>query len=177
MNELIMGAISSLGGSLLGGVAAYFSKKEEGKQLIREKELEIQAMRYNHAHEAQMASLGNIAKLEQLAAEQKSTIIAGEYEGLMASIEADKATYSIGTNSKLMLWVDFIRGTMRPLLTGALMVYLGLAVVYITLTYKVELDKQQVYDLLYMIIICLVTGANVALTWWFGSRNPSKVGG
>lgn len=177
MNELIMGTISTLGGSLLGGIAAYFSKKEEGRQLIREKELELVAMKQAQEHEANMASIGHTAKLEQMESEQKSTIIKGEYEGLLASIEADKATYSIGTTSKWLIAVDVIRGTMRPLLTGALMVYLGLAVVYITLTYKVELDKSQVYDLLYMIIICLVTGANVALTWWFGSRNPSKVGG
>lgn len=177
MNELIMGTISTLGGSLLGGIAAYFSKKEEGKQLVRERQLELMAMDKTHAHEQAMATIGNTAKLEQAESEQKSTIIKGEYEGLIASIEADKASYSVGTENKWLIFVDVIRGTMRPLLTGALMVYLGLAVVYITYTYKVELDKSQVYDLLYMIIICLVTGANVALTWWFGSRNPSKVGG
>lgn len=176
MNEIIL-AVTSLGGSLLGGIAAYFSKKEEGRQLLREKSLELQALEKNHLHEQTMAQIGNTAKLEQAEGERKSTIIKGEYEGMLASIEADKATYSIGTDNKWLIFVDVVRGTMRPLLTGALMVYLGLAIVYITLTYKVELDKTQVYDLLYMIIICLVTGANVALTWWFGSRNPSKVGG
>lgn len=177
MSELIISLLSTLGGSALGGVAAYFNKKQEAQQKLKEREFDLLELEKNHAFELSMAQLGNTAKLEQMESDQKSAIITGEYQGLIASIEADKATYSVGSDSKWLIAADFIRGTMRPLLTGALMVYLGLAVVYITLKYNVQLDKNQVYDLLYAIVMCLVSGASVALAWWFGSRNPNKIGG
>lgn len=169
--------LAPLGGSLLGGIGAIAGKYIDNKQKNKELEIELKLTAQNHAHELSMAQLGNSAKLEQLAVEQQSAVLQGEYEAFKTSIESDRATYSIGTNSKLLEWADFIRGTMRPALTGALLVYMGLSILLLVFKYDVELTNPQLYDLLYLNLTCLATGANLALTWWFGSRQLTKFGG
>lgn len=178
MNDLFGILTSSFAGSLIGTIGAMVTRHQEGKQKIAELKIEAAMRESDQAHESHMAQLGNAAKREQLEIEQKSAIIAGEYAGLQASLASDKTTYYSPGDSKWLLAVDVIRGIMRPLLTGSLLLYMMIALFWISHRYNVTLTQEQAYDLLYAIINCLVTGANIALAWWFGSRSHlSKSGG
>lgn len=173
MNDFIALLSGGLGGSILGTIGGIFSKLQESKQRVKDQEHEFRMAQISHTHEAEMSKLNAHARAEELDIQMNTKIAEGEYAGLIASLEADKATYSMAPTSKWMVVVDFIRGTMRAWLTSLLVIYLGLALLYLTQKYNVELTNAQVYDLITSILTCLVTCASAALLWWFGSRGAT----
>lgn len=177
MNDFLTVLSGGLGGSILGAIGGIFSKIWEAKQRAKDQEHEWRMAQVNQAHEVQMSQLNANARMEELDIAYQTKALEGEYAGLLASIESDKATFSAAPTSKWMIAVDFIRGTMRSWLTSLLVIYMGLALVYLTQKYNVELNNQQVYDLVNNILTCLVTCASASLLWWFGSRStPTKKG-
>ena len=169
--ELLSVLGSSLGGSLLGWIGAAVTRHQEYKQKQKEFEHDLKLTQLNQAHELSMAQFANSAALEKLAAEQQSTIISGEYAGLIESIKADAAITLEKTGNA---WLDFaqaVRGLARPTLTGLLLAYSMFTLVYITQKYSITPSEEQLYNLVYLITNCLVTSANTAMAWWFGSRS------
>jgi hypothetical protein len=173
MNDFIALLSGGLGGSILGTVGGIFSKVWETKQRAKDQEHEYKMAQVNQAHEAQMSQLNAHARMEELEVGYQTKVAEGEYQGLIASIESDKATFSAAPTSKWMIAVDFIRGTMRSWLTSLLVIYMGLALLYLTQHYNVQLTNAQVYDLITSILTCLVTCTSASLLWWFGSRGAT----
>lgn len=173
-NVLVEVLTSSLGGSILGAVSAIFSKVYEGKQQLSLARLELEKSHADNQHELAMAQLSSAARREEALSAIELVDTAAGYETLQASIESDKATYSSGSGSKWLVFVDVIRGTMRAWLTTALIFYLGIALFYLTSHYDVELEQAEVVALIEQILQCLTTGASLALAWWFGSKTLNR---
>jgi hypothetical protein len=167
---------SSLGGSILGTVGAVFNKVQDAKQALRMADHEYRMTQINQSHEKDMAQLQLNVKIEEGKAASAMEEIKGSYTTLQTSIESDRATYSLHSGNKWLIFVDVIRGTMRSWITTALLFYLGIFLFYITNRYQVGLSQAQVADIVIQIIHCLIGGASLALAWWFGSRNINQKG-
>lgn len=173
----ILGFISSgVGGSVIGAIGATISRHQEGKQKIAELKLDLQKLELSQAHELAMADKQHTAQLAELAAANEGAIIKGEYAALETSIQSDKATYSVGSTNKWLIITDVIRGTMRPALTGLLVSFSMLVLLYLLVKYGHNLTPDQSYKLQYNILESLLVGANVALAWWFGTRTHLSKG-
>lgn len=177
METLLAAVGSSLGGSVIGWFGAFLTRRQEMQKAKIEFEYDLKRLEVTNSHELKMAESAGTQKLAELSAQLESTIAEGEYKGLTTSIEADKASYSVGTDNKWLVAVDVVRGIMRPALTALLLTYLMVAMVYLFVDKGDSITSEQSFELLTQIIVCLTTGANIALTWWFGSRNMLKSGG
>lgn len=154
--DLLTGAF---GGSLIGALGATFNKWQEHKSRMAIMKLEIIRDKQLNSHELEMNRVQAETRTKEL-----------EYEGLTESLGMDKATYSVGSTSAFLVFVDGVRGLVRPVLTATLLVYCMVVLFYLTKHYNVELAEDQVYKLVFMLVENLVVCSGIALTWWFGSR-------
>ena len=177
MESLVAALGSSLGGSLLGWIGATVARYQEAKQKKMDQEHELKMASKAYDHELKMLEVAGNQRSAELNALLDTAIVEGEYKGLEASIQADKATYSVDNTNKWLILVDVIRGTMRPLLTATLLLYLMITLAYLFSSNGDDITGEQSYALLTNVITCLTPGANVALAWWFGSRNIARTGG
>lgn len=162
LSDLAGGLTGALGGSVIGGIGAMFTKWWDGRMQLKKMELQIERDKMLNEHE-----------LLVMESEQKSAVQKMEYAALSDSIESDKATYTTNKESGWLVMVDVVRGLIRPVLTVTLLVYSIFLAVYLTRHYDVEFSNTQVFDMVYMIVNNLVVCSGVALTWWFGSRQAS----
>lgn len=101
-----------------------------------------------------------------------------------ASYAADKASYlttaALKSKSRLVMWLmagtDAVRGLIRPVLTGYLVVVVHM--MYADMQklmsgYGATLPHSVVQELLLQIISTLLYLATVAVVWWFGTRPPT----
>lgn len=161
--SILSSAVDSISGGLVGGVVgavgAAVNKYQERKQAVEIANSEIHKLELAQNHELAMASIA-----------KQTTELSTDSASLIASIESDKATYSSGNDSKLMQIADFIRATIRPVLTAALIFYSGLALWYIINHYDIQLTVEQIYNLVNALLTTLNACTGIALGWWFGSR-------
>jgi hypothetical protein len=153
---------SAFGGSVVGAIGAAFNKWQDAKIKVKLTELQIERDKVLNAHELEINKIQAVTRTKEL-----------EFQGLTESIGADKATYSVGSTSKLLIFVDGVRGLIRPILTGTLTGYCMITLFYLTSHYNVVLSDEQVYKLVFLLVDNLVVCTGIALTWWFGSR-PSN---
>lgn len=174
MLDTVLGIATSGGfGAIIGAAGSWLSKWEERK--LRKLEFE---------HELKMRA----QSLEELRIEQSHAIdMIGheiekvETEGQVATDikEADAFVASVMANAKStgIVFVDAIRGLMRPLITTYL---LGLATY---LAYNVAalvgglevLPMTELVELYKHIVMQLVFLTNVVISWWFGSRPQGQL--
>jgi hypothetical protein len=146
---LLTGGATGLIGTALSGVMKYFTNKQEQSHELQVMEMELKHM----DKEAEVA-----LKIEEKKQEGKEAEAA--WRGLEASYREAGQRWSTG-DSGWIVFVDVVRGLMRPLLTLALVVLMG--TIYFTLGVdKPTMQSQIVSTILYL--------ATAAVLWWFGSR-------
>jgi hypothetical protein len=99
---------------------------------------------------------------------------------LQKSFDADRAQYATGrtaANSKWFVWVDVIRGLVRPTLTIYMMLVVTL--IYLQIMYLVGgiegMTTNQATGMLAGIIDSLLYITTTIVLWWFGSRTKGGV--
>lgn len=150
--DVISGGV---GGSILGVGGALATKYLDSKTAKATGDLELEKLRETHKHDQAMAGFNLQGK---------------DYETLAASIESDKATYSPGSESRLLQLADFIRAIVRPWLTVFLISLCAGFAIYIFYTHSVKFTEDQLYSILDGIVLCLLNSTSLALSWWFGAR-------
>jgi len=152
---LLTGGATGLIGTALSGVMKFFTMKQEQGHELKVMEMELKHM----DKEAEVA-----LKIESKKQEGKEAEAA--WRGLEASYREAGQRWSTG-DSGWIVFVDVVRGLMRPLLTLCLVILMGL--IYFTLAP----DKPQMQDQIIATILYLATAA---VLWWFGSRmaQPGK---
>lgn len=150
--DIISGGV---GGSILGVGGALATKYLDSKVAKTSAEFELQKLRETLKHEETMASFNLQSK---------------DYETLATSLEADKATYSTGSDSLLLQIADFIRAIVRPWLTVFLISLCSGFAVYIFYSHSIKFTEAQLYEILNAIVLCLLNSTSLALSWWFGAR-------
>lgn len=168
---------NALGGSVVGAVTGYLSKKQEITATKEKAVIEKDILIANNAHELEMLKLrGTLsASSEQLAA-MTEELKAG-YAALEASYANDRASYSTTDTSKTSPWlvaVDFIRGIMRPAITGFLVANSVVLTVYFMYVGKVDFTTQQAYDIVFLLVNNLTTCTGMAIAWYFAARTHSQ---
>lgn len=177
---MIAGLISLLSSSalgvILGHLFGWLNRREDAR--IKLFELEHQAKRWAHElllrdkdrelMQAEFAARAQIASIEV-----EGEIAHAEAEALAAAHAADKATYGGGL-------VDVVRGFVRPVLTGLLVVG-ALYVNFILLRLLTEtwptLTQGEKLKLMLLALEWLFFQAGSAIGFWFGSRGQPRVKG
>ena len=186
----VFGSIFSGGATgIIGIVAQRFAD-------YKNRQLDIQLESQRQANNIALKELDHKLMLAEAAAKLEITHAEGENQARVAQIEGDTAMsvedaralavsyamepkqYSSGTLTDgqrwLMVVLDAIRGSVRPLLTVYLcvlttMVYLQAR----TLLSQENLDVEQALDLEKMIVGSILYLTTTCVLWWFGTRNRS----
>lgn len=158
--------ISVLAGPLIGIAGGWLERSQKIKQTKVDNEFKLKTFE----HEIELGKQNRIAAQE--ANEQAMSMnravtdsdlakfeMKGEYDGLLASIEADSKlnTGPIMTN---------LRGSVRPVLT-----YMGV-IVTTFMTFAAHTS-----DLKAAAALTVYTNTSMMLAWWFGGRPPKTKGG
>lgn len=170
--SLLGGGITGLIGTLLSNITDLWKAHQDRKHEVEMRKLDIQIMDKEHDY---------AVKLENVKTEGE--IRTGELDLRERSYEFDAATYAKDMRIKawwlkmLMVFVDFIRGLVRPALT-LFLIYLTYKV-YQQATMVLELAGEEnlsadkahaTYEYIVNMILYLTA---VCVTWWFGTR-PKK---
>ena len=147
--SLVTGGATGLIGTALSGVMKYFTNKQEQSHELKVMEMELKHM----DKEAEVAL--KIEERKQEGAEAQAA-----WAGLEASYREAGQRWSTG-NSGWIVFVDVVRGLMRPVLTLCLVMLMG--VIYFMLGPDAPTMQGQIINtILYL--------ATSAVLWWFGSR-------
>ncbi len=166
--SLLTGGATGLLGSLLSGIFGYFEEKRCAAHEIEMRKLDLEEMDKEWQYRERAADREQRSKLDTSA------------DSLMsASYAADSATYTGGRELPVwgvaaLLFVDLIRGLVRPSLTILLMymVYSTRLEVRETLAAVGTggLSAAEAIGIYQEVISTIMYCSTTALLWWFGSR-------
>ena len=177
----IVGTIVSGGATGLIGVVAQRVADYKNKQL----DMQLEAQRFSHEVEKRKIDM-EIMKQEwagraQVAVEEaRGAEAVADAKALAASFAMEPQSY-VGDRKLtsrqvwLMVLLDVLRGSIRPVLT----IYLCVLTTYVWFQVQTVLGKQQldvagavaVWNLVVQTILYLTT---TCVLWWFGTRNKGK---
>lgn len=174
MISTILGLFGSSGfGGLLGILGGIANRWLDLK--TKKMDMELQGMKFQHElnmrdkdREMLITEWEQRSKVAAIEAE-KEIEVAG-YDALGKSYDADKATYGI-------VWIDSIRGAIRPVLT-ALLTIAALAINFVLLDKLVSvwdtIDNTQRLALTTTAAEWVLFQASIAIGWWFAHRPSSR---
>lgn len=187
MLELLGTVISSVvGGGATGLLGVLLQRWFDFKN----KTQDIEILKLKHVQELEMRKQDLEMNKQEWEGRNRVAVTEGESamgvadaEALAASYLVDKATYATGkltrTATAWMVFVDVVRGLIRPFLTLYLVILTH--VVYekvslmldpstsLTNVEKLEVLKLVIGTILYLTVTCVL--------WWFGTRNKSRAPG
>ncbi len=159
MLDLILGVLSGgatgLIGTVISGGMKFFENKQKHAHELAIMDMEIKQM----GVEAQIAK-----DIKELDMEGKDR--AAAWSALEASYKESTTRMSSGDHPALV-WVDVIRGLMRPVITIGLLVLIG--VIYFTAA--ASLAAPDGTPMTVFIIQTVLYVGTTAVLWWFGTRN------
>ena len=162
---IFSGGMTGLFGSVITGILTFLREREKYKYQINIEEYKLKRIEKEYLLKKEIASIDAEKEME-LAAQ----------ESFKKSIEADKASYTDSKSSILLVIVDFLRGIIRPSIT----IYSIILVTLIWFQFSKlnsffdTLTNQQIYEMMYIILITILYLAVVCVTWWFGDRSFIK---
>lgn len=145
----ILGAVGGVMGNLLTTLLAFFKSKQDHKQAIEMKKLEIEAAReaYESAERIKAAD-------SELTSKQ---LLSGEYTATLTHDTAELST----DGSRLLVLAEFVRRTYRAFITTCL---LGSAVSFFFSEFADAAMRAAMVN--------ATIGATImAVTWWFADRS------
>lgn len=161
MLDMIMGVLSGgvtgLVGTVISGGMKFFENKQKHGYELAVMEMEMQQMDREAA---------NAVKIAETAMEGADRTAA--WQALEASYKESTARMSSGDHPALV-WVDVVRGLMRPVITLGLLVMIGI----IYFTRAAELAGPNGTPMTVFIIQTVLYVGTTAVLWWFGTRNLS----
>lgn len=166
LSSALSGGITGLIGTVFTGVTTYLDKKALRKHELDLRNLDI----------AERKAEANIM-LEQTNAHTAGIIAQGELTAFNTSLTSDRAMYATNAGgSWAFIFVDAVRGLMRPVLT------MVLAAGLLKLSFDViealggwdAIVRAQGMDLINNLIESLTFCTVTAVVWWFGGRATQK---
>lgn len=179
MADILALATNALGGSVIGSVMGFGSKWLEGKQKREELKIEKQITDSQNAHElAVLREKLSITRDISQSADLVKELEAG-YNALEKSYEHDAATYSTVDTTRTSGWlvfVDVVRGVVRPALTGYLVATCTGITVYFLYNQQVAFTNEQAYSIVWLMMNNLATCCGLAIAWYFAARQHTPSG-
>ena len=154
---ILSGGATGLLGTVLSGVLGLFKAKQDLKRELALRELDIRLA------EAEGASAERVAALEAEGARE-----AAAWSALDASYREAAQRWSRPGEGGAMVFVDLVRGLIRPVLT------VGLILLAAAIYFSLADDDPSVPALKARIIDTVLYLATAALLWWFGGRAVDK---
>ena len=176
IGDAITAIVSGGATGLLGAGITAFTEFKKQQLIFKHEEVKFD-------HDKDMKKLNMEADsqkaeyhLKGVELETNAQIAVGDQEIFKEGIKNDKATYSSGTDSILLRVVDFVRGLVRPVLTGwfsylAYRIYSDIEdkISSVTLT-----DTEQLVGLHQQITLMLLYVTTSVVLWWFGTRAKTQ---
>ncbi len=192
----ILGMLGSAVGTVLSGgltglagtaVTAFVELKKQKMENSREdkkhkfdldsQELDNKAMKEEWNQRIRVAGVEADKETSIATTEAESAKEIADAELMKISLLSDKATYATGAkakNSMFFIIVDFIRGTIRPILTytsAVMMIYLVVKLFSVAEGLDTSLSVEYVQGLLHQVITTILYVGTTCILWWFGTRN------
>lgn len=190
--------VDFIGSGVLGGVVGLV-----GTWLKSREEREQKKLDHQHALEMRTLDLKEMTHEAELALRQTKTELAGKQaiaqteadaardvaaaDTQQASYRHDRITYAKGVLGALagglgnfmralLVFVDVIRGLMRPTITLYLLIVESAIawMLYKVLSTLGGIPASQVAELLVMVVSGVIFLTTTAVTWWFGTRPNSR---
>lgn len=157
----LTGGITGLVGTVFTGWMTFKEKAADRAHQVVMRNLDMEERKI----EADLA-------IKHVNAENEGKIALAEMGAFSASFGSDRATYSVGSDSTMLLFVDAVRGLMRPILTMVLVVITGWLTFEVVESLggwgsvKADYARTILDGMINTLLFCTAT----AVTWWFGSR-------
>lgn len=145
------GGITGLFGTLITGTLDFFNRRSERKH-------QLQMM----AHELKVLELEATQENMRLQTEADTKMALADVDALKASYTEAAKRWSDGS-SPILVWVDVMRASVRPLLT-----YMFCIAILVLWWHTGDLDTSQ------RIVATILYLASASCLWWFGARATSK---
>lgn len=172
ISGLFSGGLTGVLGALVTNVADYFEKRNERKHRLEMRKLDLEELDKEYSYQKSMAE-----------AEQTFELDKAGYDLQEASYEHDAASYSRGMKIErwwlkaMLVFVDFIRGLVRPALT----LFLIWLVWETRMEVKAIIDAsglesiapERAVDIYSQVVHMILYMAGMTVAWWFGTR-PRK---
>ncbi|UOX39956.1 TMhelix containing protein [Vibrio phage V-YDF132] len=168
LGSAFTGGIAGLIGTVFTGFMTYKDKKAQREFDLRMRQLDI---------DERKAEAGII--LQQTEAEVRGAIAVGELQAFTTSLSSDRAMYATGSGARdhwAFIFVDVVRGLMRPILTAMLTGAMCFIVTDIvdSLGGWDKVIAAQGIGVVEQLIAALIFCTTTAVTWWFGARAVQK---
>jgi len=166
ISSLLSGGATGIIGSIVTNISDYFEQRRKNQHQLKLRELDIQEMEKEYEWRAKITEQKTETKVQEI------------------SYDHDSRSYTSGMQLKSgwlkapLVFVDFIRGMVRPALTIFLIV-----LVWMTFN-KVQgvidsagmeaLNPDKAMSIYAGVIDMILYLASTAVTWWFGTRPRSQ---
>lgn len=151
----LLGVVGSIGSNILG----YFKTKQEHKQNVEFRKLDILAAGKDHAYAMEQMKAEAQFRANELRIDAERELSASEYSALESSY---KTVSSYEGDNKLLIIAEFMRRITRPALTFIL-------VLLTSAIYFTSVDDQQ-----NLIARSVVAMTATVISWWFADRQIAK---
>ena len=166
--SLMSGGLLGTVGALLTNVMGYFKDRQADKQELALKRLDLEAMDKEYEYRSREIDVAADVALNESADDLTAV-----------SYSQDKLAYAVGLTGLTawerapLIFVDFIRGLIRPALTIYLivLVHLTRASVEAVLSQKgITMSGPEALALYSTVVEMILFLTSTAVTWWFGTR-------
>lgn len=172
--SLITGGLTGVFGAIFTQVADFFKRKQELKHEVELRRLDIEIMDKEWEYRNQQSLIESEVKMSKSADRL-----------LEASYAADSARYYVSTkvssvSSTLLVFVDVVRGLIRPALTIYLIWLVADTRSEINTIIKnaggmTALDMSQAFTIYHSTIEMVLYLAATCVAWWFGTRSTLQI--
>lgn len=138
--------------------------KNEQELLIRDKDLE--QIKFEWESRSKVAQIEGEAKVAEAAKVAEGAIESAAYAALSASYSNDKATYGI-------MFIDGVRGLIRPLITlifTGIAIYINAEIMYLLTDTWATLSQVDKVKLVFTVVDWMLFQTSVVVGWWFANR-------
>lgn len=182
LGSIFSGGITGIIGSAINSFAEYKNKKLTYEYEYKKLEHDQRMLKLEHEARLQITETEGDIELEQIREKGKLNLETVEASGFKASIESESrgASFATGENARnswLFIFVDAVRGLIRPFLTIYLIAIVTLMYGDIHLILQQtdqHLSTEQSLILLKKITDTILYVATAVVLWWFGSRTRIK---
>ena len=158
LTAILSGGATGLLGTVISGVLGHFKAKQDLKREITLRELDIQLARIEGD------SAENIAAIEAEGARDEAA-----WKAIDASYREAARRWSRPGDGWAMVFVDVVRGLIRPALTVGLFALVG--AIYFSLAASADPSVAKIQARIVDTALYMATAAGL---WWFGQRPTEK---
>ena len=156
LGAVLGGGVTGIAGTFLSGIFGFFKQRQINKQQIEMRKMDLEELRL----EAESAEKRVALRIEGEVEKAETELMAESLRNEQAITEKWGGVEATPAMAWVLLFIDFIRSMMRPLIT----------IVSIWLTYMIWKHHRDSSDIEMQIIQAVLFVMVSSSLWWFGTR-------